>query len=76
MALSLLLLGGSGDAIGQGAAEFYGKNNRLTLLIGFGPGTGYDVWGRLLAQHMVKVLPGKPSFIMQHHAGRGQPDHG
>ena len=70
-ALSLLMLGWSGTAVGQTAAEFYTKNNRLTLLIGFGAGTGYDVWGRLLTQHMVKYLPGKPTFIMQHMPGAG-----
>ena len=69
--LSLLCFGLSGTAAGQSAAEFYGKNNRLTLLIGFGAGTGYDVWGRLLTQHMVKYLPGKPTFIMQHMPGAG-----
>jgi tripartite-type tricarboxylate transporter receptor subunit TctC len=70
-ALSLVLAGLSGTAAGQTAEEFYAKNNRLTLLIGFGAGTGYDVWGRIVTQHMAKHMPGKPAFIMQHMPGAG-----
>ena len=58
-------------AAGQTAEEFYAKNNRLTLLIGFGAGTGYDVWGRIVTQHMAKHMPGKATFIMQHMPGAG-----
>jgi tripartite-type tricarboxylate transporter receptor subunit TctC len=58
-------------SFGQSAEAFYRQNSRITLLIGFGAGTGYDVWGRILTQHMTKHMPGAPTFIMQHMPGAG-----
>lgn len=51
-------------------AEFY-KGRNLTVLIGFSPGGGVDVYGRLLGQHLVKHLPGKPNFVGQNMPGGG-----
>jgi tripartite-type tricarboxylate transporter receptor subunit TctC len=51
-------------------AEFY-KGRNLTVLIGFGPGGGVDLYGRLLGQHLVKHLPGKPAFVPQNMPGGG-----
>ena len=54
----------------QSAAEpFVGKN--VTLIIGFGPGGGYDLWGRTVARHIGKHLPGKPAVIPQNMPGAG-----
>jgi len=54
----------------QSAAEpFAGKN--VTLIIGFGPGGGYDLWGRTVARHIGKHLPGKPTVIPQNMPGAG-----
>ena len=36
-----------------------GKN--VTMIIGFGPGGGYDAWGRVVARHFGKNLPGTPN---------------
>lgn len=35
------------------------------LLIGFGVGGGYDIWGRTVARHMTKHLPGNPTIVPQ-----------
>lgn len=40
----------------QPAVEFY-KGRTLTFVIGAGTGGGYDMVGRMLAQHMVRHLP-------------------
>jgi tripartite-type tricarboxylate transporter receptor subunit TctC len=46
-----------------------GKN--VTMLIGFGPGGGYDLWGRVVARHIGKHLPGTPSVVPQNMPGGG-----
>jgi len=61
---------GAMPAGAQPAAElFAGKN--LSLIIGFGPGGGYDLWGRTVARHIGKHLPGKPSVVPQNMPGAG-----
>lgn len=46
-----------------------GKN--VTLIIGFGPGGGYDLWGRLVGRHIGKHLPGNPTVVPQNMPGAG-----
>jgi tripartite-type tricarboxylate transporter receptor subunit TctC len=43
----------------------------LTLVIGYPPGAIYDVYGRLVARHLGKNLPGKPNVVVQNMAGAG-----
>jgi tripartite-type tricarboxylate transporter receptor subunit TctC len=43
----------------------------VSLLIGFGPGGGYDLWGRTVARHIGKHLPGKPGVVPQNMPGAG-----
>jgi tripartite-type tricarboxylate transporter receptor subunit TctC len=43
----------------------------VSLIIGFGPGGGYDLWGRTVARHIGKHLPGKPSVVPQNMPGAG-----
>ncbi len=35
------------------------------LIIGFGVGGGYDIWGRTVARHMGRYLPGNPTIVPQ-----------
>jgi tripartite-type tricarboxylate transporter receptor subunit TctC len=51
----------------QGA--FAGKT--VTMLIGFGPGGGYDLWARVVAAHIGKHLPGNPTVTPQNLPGGG-----
>ena len=61
---------GAAPAAAQSAAEpFAGKN--VTLIIGFGPGGGYDLWGRTVARHIGKHLPGNPTVVPQNMPGAG-----
>src|SRR2546423_4982689 len=46
-----------------------GKN--VTMLIGFGPGGGYDAWGRVVARHIGRHLPGTPNAGPQNMPGGG-----
>lgn len=43
----------------------------VTVIIGFGTGGGYDLWGRVLARHLGKHLPGNPTVIAQNMPGAG-----
>ena len=43
-------------------ADFY-KGKTVELQIGFGPGGGNDVWGRMVSRHLPRHLPGNPTFI-------------
>ena len=43
-------------------ADFY-KGKNVELQIGFGPGGGNDVWGRMVSRHLPRHLPGNPTFI-------------
>lgn len=48
---------------------FQGKT--ITIIVGYQPGDGYDIWARLLAAHMPKHIPGNPAMIVQNMPGAG-----
>jgi tripartite-type tricarboxylate transporter receptor subunit TctC len=50
--------------------EFY-RGKTLRMLIGYGPGGGYDIYGRLVAEFLPRHLPGKPTIIAQNMPGAG-----
>jgi tripartite-type tricarboxylate transporter receptor subunit TctC len=52
------------------ALDFY-KGKVITLIVGNGPGGGFDVLGRLLARHMGRHIPGNPSIVVQNMPGAG-----
>ena len=54
----------------QTVEEFY-KGKRITLIVSYGPGGGYDVFARLLARHIGKYVPGNPKIIVQNMPGAG-----
>jgi tripartite-type tricarboxylate transporter receptor subunit TctC len=61
---------GAASAWAQPAADsLAGKT--VSLIIGFGPGGGYDLWGRTIARHIGKHLPGTPSVVPQNMPGAG-----
>jgi tripartite-type tricarboxylate transporter receptor subunit TctC len=57
------------SAAAQADDFFAGKTIRL--YIGFGPGGGYDVYGRSLARHLGRFIPGKPTVIPENMPGAG-----
>ncbi|HEU0215662.1 MAG TPA: hypothetical protein VFQ90_03320 [Stellaceae bacterium] len=64
------LLSARMPATAQSIDPFY-AGKTVQMIIGFGPGGGYDRWGRLLAQHIGKHLPGNPSLVSQNMPGAG-----
>jgi tripartite-type tricarboxylate transporter receptor subunit TctC len=51
------------------APSLAGKN--VQMIIGGGSGGTYDVWGRVVARHIGKHLPGKPTVVPQNMPGAG-----
>lgn len=52
----------------QPPEEFY-KSKTVSIIVGYGPGGGYDVYARLLSRHMGKYLPGNPAIVVQNMPG-------
>ncbi len=54
----------------QSVEEFY-KGKTINLVIGYSVGGGYDLYGRLLARHIGKHIPGRPNIVPQNLTGAG-----
>lgn len=54
----------------QAQTPFYQKKT-ITIVVGYLPGDGYDVWARLLAAHVARHIPGNPAVIVQNMPGAG-----
>ena len=54
----------------QPVADFY-RGKSLRMLIGYGPGGGYDIYGRLVAEFLPRHLPGNPTIVAQNMPGAG-----
>lgn len=54
----------------QSPEQFY-KGKNINLYIGYGTGGGYDFYGRLVARHMGRHIPGNPNIIPQNMPGAG-----
>jgi len=67
ISLSLLLTGATPLAAQPDALA--GK--AVQMIIGFGPGGGYDLWGRTVGRHIGKHLPGNPNVVPQNMPGAG-----
>lgn len=49
-------------------AGFY-KGKKMRMVVGFSPGGGFDAYGRLVARHMGKHIPGNPTFVVNNLPG-------
>jgi tripartite-type tricarboxylate transporter receptor subunit TctC len=63
---ALLISTGAADAQPDSLA---GKS--VQMVIGFGAGGGYDLWGRTVGRHIGRHLPGNPTVIPQNMPGAG-----
>jgi tripartite-type tricarboxylate transporter receptor subunit TctC len=66
----LLAVHCASPAQAQPATDFY-RGKTLRMLIGYGPGGGYDIYGRLVAEFLPRHLPGAPTIIAQNMPGAG-----
>lgn len=68
--LVLALAGLSGSAGAQTVEQFY-KGRNLRFLVGYGPGTGYDVYMRVVQRHIGRHIPGNPNVVPENMPGAG-----
>ena len=69
-AAAAFLAWSASPAAAQSVEDFYrGKNVRF--LVGYGPGTGYDVYMRVVQRHIGKHIPGKPNVVPENMPGAG-----
>src|SRR3954471_15023699 len=66
--LAALLL--AGPALAEEAQDFY-RGRSVTLMVGHEAGTGYDLYGRTLARHIGRHIPGEPALVVQNMPGAG-----
>jgi len=53
------------------AAEALFKGKTIRLLIGYSAGGGYDTYGRAIARHFGKHIPGNPEIVVDQMTGAG-----
>jgi tripartite-type tricarboxylate transporter receptor subunit TctC len=58
-------------ALAQSAVEDFYRGRQINLIVGYGPGGGYDIAARLLARHLGDYIPGHPAIVVQNMAGAG-----
>jgi tripartite-type tricarboxylate transporter receptor subunit TctC len=54
----------------QATADYF-RGKTITIIVGLGPGGGFDTTARLLAKHMGKHLPGNPNVVVENMEGAG-----
>src|SRR5258706_13334262 len=70
LAIAAAMLAPAAPTQAQSVADFY-RGKTLRMLIGYGPGGGYDIYGRLVAEFLPKHLPGNPTIVPQNMPGAG-----
>jgi tripartite-type tricarboxylate transporter receptor subunit TctC len=58
------------QVLADDVADFY-KGKRINLIVGYGPGGGYDSNARVLARYLPKYIPGHPAIVVQNMPGAG-----
>jgi tripartite-type tricarboxylate transporter receptor subunit TctC len=59
------------SALAQDLADNFFKGRTVTIVIGLSPGGGNDLYARILGRHLVRHLPGTPSFVASNMPGAG-----
>jgi tripartite-type tricarboxylate transporter receptor subunit TctC len=71
LALTMLSLACvTSPAMAQSVGDFY-KGRTVNIIVGFGPGGGYDLYARVLGRHLGAHIPGHPSVAVQNMEGAG-----
>jgi tripartite-type tricarboxylate transporter receptor subunit TctC len=68
--LPVLVLSLAAPARAEPVADFY-RGRSVTLVIGYSAGGGYDAYGRVLARHLGRHIPGNPAIVAQNMPGAG-----
>lgn len=66
--VAALLSGGTAQA--QSVEQFFARKT-ITINIGYTAGGSYDLYGRMVARHLGKHIPGQPTVVAQNMPGAG-----
>jgi tripartite-type tricarboxylate transporter receptor subunit TctC len=58
-------------AVQAGAVDDFYRGRTVNLIVGYGPGGGYDLFARLAARHLGRYIPGQPTVVVQNMPGAG-----
>jgi tripartite-type tricarboxylate transporter receptor subunit TctC len=58
-------------AVAQDAVESFYRGRQINLIVGYGPGGGYDITARLVAHYLGRFIPGNPDVVVQNMPGAG-----
>jgi tripartite-type tricarboxylate transporter receptor subunit TctC len=67
---AVVLAAVAAPARAQDVASFY-HGKQITLVIGYGPGGGYDLYARMLGRFIGAHIPGNPIIVPQNMPGAG-----
>ena len=70
LAAGCLLSIAASAAMANPVADFY-KGKNITFYIGYTAGGGYDVYARIVGQHMQRHIPGQPKIVPKNTPGAG-----
>lgn len=70
VAVALAATALAAPASAQDVADFY-KGKTLSIVMGTGPGASYDLYGRTIAEHLTRHIPGNPQIIVEYMPGAG-----
>lgn len=59
-----------GQACAQGPEQFFARKT-VTITIGYTAGGSYDLYGRMIARHLGRHVPGQPTVVAQNMPGAG-----
>lgn len=68
--LLILLFATAPPATADTVADYF-KGRRVSIMVGYETGGGYDLYARLIAQFLSRHLPGQPTVIVQNMPGAG-----
>src|SRR5437588_12601770 len=70
LAATVVALAVAPAANAQSAEQFFARKT-INISIGYTAGGSYDLYGRLVARHLGKHIPGQPTVIAQNMPGAG-----
>ena len=68
--ITALLTIGPAAALADGVEDFY-RGREVRIVVGFGPGGGYDLYARTIARHIGRYIPGSPTIVVKNMDGAG-----
>jgi tripartite-type tricarboxylate transporter receptor subunit TctC len=67
---SLLLSAGQAAFGAEDVASFY-QGRAVSMIVGYSPGGGFDIYARLLARYLGDHIPGQPRIVVRNMSGAG-----